>query len=103
MQPRPALACGRWDGDVLVLPVRVHARARRVVLGPLLADRMKLALTAPPVDDRANAQAREILAEACGVSPSQVTLAHGASARDKVFRIERPVRLPPLLLGDAPA
>ncbi len=100
MRARPPLACGHWDGDVLVLPVRVHARARRIALGPLHEDRMKLALTAPPVDDRANAQAREVLAEACGVSLSQVTLARGASARDKVFRIERPARLPPLLLDE---
>ena len=75
---RPALACGRWDGDTLVLPVRVQPRAKRVAIGPLVAERVKLALTAPPVDGKANVQACELLASACGVSPARVTLAQGA-------------------------
>jgi hypothetical protein len=56
---------------------------------------MKLALTAPPVDGRANAQAREVLAKAFGVSPSRVTLTQGESGRDKLFRIDGPRRIPP--------
>jgi hypothetical protein len=93
------LACGRWDGDTLVLPVRVQTRARRLHLGALTGGRVKLALTAPPVDGKANAQACEFLAELCGVSPSRVTLVQGASSRDKLFRIARPQRIPPALLA----
>ncbi len=95
MEPRPDLACGRWDDNALLLPVRVQPRARRLALGPLLGDRLKLSLTAPPVDGKANAQARELLAEAFGVSLSSVTLARGESGRDKLFRIEDPKRIPP--------
>lgn len=94
-RPRPELACGRWHDGTLLLPVRVQPRARRVALGPLIGGRLKLSLTAPPVDGKANAQARELLATAFGVSASRVTLAQGESARDKLFRIDDPQLIPP--------
>lgn len=82
-----------------MLPVRVHPRARRLTLGPLAGDRVKLSLTAPPVDGKANAQAREFLAEAFGVSLSRVMLAQGEGSRDKLFRIEDPRLIPPTILA----
>ncbi len=92
------LGCGRWEEDALLLPVRVQPRARRLALGPIIGQSVKLSLTAPPVDGKANAQAREFLASQFGVSPSRVTLAKGESGRDKTFRIEAPRRLPEALL-----
>jgi uncharacterized protein (TIGR00251 family) len=77
----------------------VQPRARRLSLGPLLQQRIKLSLTAPPVDGKANAQAREFLASAFGVSPSRVTLAQGESGRDKLFRIVSPRLFPPEILN----
>ncbi len=93
------LACGRWDGDALLLPVRVQPRTRRLGSGGLHESRLKLNLTAPPADGKANAQARELLAGLFGVSISRVTLLQGASARDKLFRIDSPEKLPPAVLG----
>lgn len=91
----PALAaCARWEGTALVLSVRVQPRARRAGLGDLVNGRLRVALTAPPVDGKANAQAREVIAEAFGVGVSRVRLALGESSRDKVFRIEEPGALP---------
>ena len=98
LDEKSRIVCGRWDGDALVLPVRVQPRARRLALGPLLQQRIKLSLTAPPVDGKANAQAREFLASVFGVSPSRVTLTQGESGRDKLFRIEAPRRFPAELL-----
>lgn len=63
-----------------------------------MGERIKLALTAPPVDGKANEQAREVLAEAFGVSMSRVTLVQGESARDKLFRIVEPASLPELIV-----
>ena len=93
------MACGRWDGAALVLPVRVQPRAKRLALGPIAAGRVKLFLTAPPVDGKANAQAREFLAGAFGVSPSRVTIAQGEGSRDKLFRIDDPRRVPQDILA----
>ena len=91
---RPSLRCGYWDGSTLCVPVRVQTRARRLGLGQSLPDRLKLLLTAPPADGKANAQARALLAECFGVGISRVALAAGATSRDKLFRITDPARLP---------
>ncbi len=88
------LVCGRWDGAALLLPVRVQPRAKRLEAGPLRGGRLRLALTAPPVDGKANQQARACLAELFGVSAARVTLLQGEGSRDKLFRIDRPVHLP---------
>jgi len=98
MAGRPELLCGHWDGDCLVLPVRVRARARRLGLDALRAGRLQLSLTAPPVDGRANAQAQALLADHFGVSASRVSLVQGTSSRDKLFRIDDPATLPSQLL-----
>lgn len=87
---KPALTCGHWDGEALLLPVRVQPRARRLALGPIVGGRLKLLLTAPPVDGKANEQARTLLAEAFGVSAGRVTLVQGQTSRDKLFRIVEP-------------
>ncbi|MCK6370718.1 MAG: DUF167 family protein [Gammaproteobacteria bacterium] len=89
------LRCGRWDSDgALLLPVRVQPRARHAGVGPVHDGQLKLSLTAPPVDGKANAQARELIAAAFGVNISQVTLLRGESGRQKLFRIEGPRHIP---------
>lgn len=88
------LRFGYWEGEDLCLPVRVQTRARRIGLGAEIQGRIRLLLTAPPVDGKANAQAREVLAMIFGVGISRVTLVAGHASRDKLFRIARPARLP---------
>ncbi len=71
----------------LVLPVRAQPRARKPgVLGEQ-AGALKLAVTAPPEDGRANEALVEALADCLSVKRSQVTLLAGATARDKRFLI----------------
>lgn len=55
---------------------------------------MKIRLTAPPVDGKANEQARKLLAKAFDVGVSRVSLIRGRNSRDKIFRIVAPERLP---------
>jgi hypothetical protein len=98
---RPALSCGHWDGPALLLAVRIQPRGRRLAVGPVIGQRLKLFLTAPPVDGKANEQARTFLAGLFGVSASRVTLVHGGSARDKLFRIEKPQKLPPEIVRES--
>jgi len=91
---RPPLRCGRWDKDDIVLQARVQPRSGRAQLGDIENERLKIRLTAPPVDDQANDQARKLLAEAFGIGVSSVSLIRGHKSRDKVFRIVAPDRLP---------
>jgi uncharacterized protein YggU (UPF0235/DUF167 family) len=49
---------------------------------------IKVAVTAPPEDGRANAAVAEALAHALGVAKTRLTLLRGATSRDKVFRLD---------------
>lgn len=49
---------------------------------------LRVQVTAVPEDGRANKAVAELLAEALGVAKSRLTLIRGATARDKVFRLD---------------
>ena len=68
--------------DVLVQP-----RASRVKLGPVHDNRLKVAVTAPPVDGEANAAVIDALAKALGVARGAVEVVAGASSRRKTVRV----------------
>jgi uncharacterized protein (TIGR00251 family) len=71
----------------LILPIRAQPGARKAgVLGEQ-AGALKLAVSAPPEDGRANKALTELLREVLGVKRSQVELLSGATSRDKRFLI----------------
>jgi uncharacterized protein (TIGR00251 family) len=57
---------------------------------------LRVRIAAPPLDGKANAALRELLAKALGLSKSQVTLEKGSTSRYKTFSIPDGTRLPPL-------
>ena len=57
-------------------------------------DRLKVRLTAPPVDGKANRHLLKDLATLCGVRKNQVNLISGANGRNKRVVIEYPKTLP---------
>jgi uncharacterized protein (TIGR00251 family) len=70
-----------------ILPVRAQPGARKAgVLGEQ-AGALKVAVTAPPEDGRANKALVEVLREALGLKRSQVELLSGATSREKRFLI----------------
>jgi uncharacterized protein len=89
----------RWEGEVLILALRVQPRAGRDEFLDPHGDHLKVRITAPPVEGKANAHLVRWLADAFGVPQGRVGLAGGDTARNKRFRIERPVRIPPALEG----
>jgi uncharacterized protein (TIGR00251 family) len=69
------------------LAVRAQPGAKRnAVLGEQ-AGALKVAVTAPPEDGRANAALVEVLRDWLGLKRSQVELAGGPTSRNKVFLI----------------
>lgn len=89
----------RRDGADLVLQVQVRLRARREGFGGLVGDRLKVSLTASPVEGAANEALRVLLAKQFGVSKSAVVLESGATGRRKRVRIVAAAALPPALAG----
>jgi uncharacterized protein len=67
--------------------VKVHPRARKNAITGVVGDALKLALAAPPVEGRANQAAIEFLADLFEIPRSSVTIASGATSRNKVVRI----------------
>jgi uncharacterized protein (TIGR00251 family) len=67
--------------------VRVQPRARKNAIVGEIGDALKLALTAPPVDGRANEACTAFFAELLNVPRSSVTIAAGHSSRNKVIRV----------------
>ncbi len=67
--------------------VKVHPRAKRNAISGELGDALKLSLTAPPVEGRANEACIEFLAEVLRVPRASVTIAAGQSSRRKVVRV----------------
>lgn len=86
----------RWDGDDLVLALKVQPRASRDQL-VVDGDRLRARITAPPVDGAANVHLIRFLADAFGVSASRVRVLHGNASRTKVVRIGAPQTLPECL------
>ena len=67
--------------------VRVQPRASRNAIAGEMGDALKLALTAPPVEGKANEACVEFLAKFLKVPRSSVTIAAGEASRNKVIRV----------------
>ena len=67
--------------------VKVHPRAKKNAITGEVGDALKVALTSPPVDGRANEACVAFLAELLNVPRSSVTIAAGQTSRNKLIRI----------------
>ncbi len=67
--------------------VKVQPRARRNAIIGVMGDSLKLALTAPPVEGRANEAVIEFFAQLFQIPRASVTIASGETSRNKVIRI----------------
>jgi uncharacterized protein len=67
--------------------VKVHPRAKRNAITGEVGDALKLALTAPPADSKANAACIEFFAKLLNLPRSSVTIAAGQTSRNKVIRV----------------
>jgi uncharacterized protein (TIGR00251 family) len=90
-----ALLCG---GNSHLIPVqksdtgvsfviKVHPRAKKNAITGELGDALKVALTAPPVEGKANEACIEFFAKLLKVPRSSVSIASGQNSRNKVIRV----------------
>lgn len=70
------------------LPVRVAPRARRNEIVEIMSDNtIKIKLTAPPVEGKANQQLIKFLSDVLNVPKSSVDIVAGQTSRDKLVSI----------------
>jgi hypothetical protein len=72
----------------LTVYVRVQPRASRNQLEGVVEDRLRVRLTAPPLEGEANKACAAFLADVLGVPKSKVTLVAGQKSREKAFMVE---------------
>lgn len=70
------------------IAVRVTPKARLNQIALADDGGVRIHVTAAPEDGKANAAVTQLLAKAMGVAKSRLTLLRGATARDKLFRLD---------------
>jgi uncharacterized protein len=81
------MAAIKNSADGTTVAVRVHPRARKNAITGEVGGALKLSLTAPPVDGRANDACVEFFAKLLRVPRSSVTIAAGLTSRNKLVRV----------------
>lgn len=67
--------------------VKVHPRARKNAITGILGNAIKLSLTAPPVEGKANQACIEFFSDFLNLPRSSVNIASGHSSRTKVIHV----------------
>ena len=87
----------RWDGPDLLLMLKLQARASHDAFAEPRHGRLRVRITAPPVDGKANAHLLAWLAEQFGVAKSAVSIESGHGSALKRVRVKAPGRLPGII------
>ena len=75
------------DGRLSFVVSQVPRASRTEIVGWSEAGRLKIRVTAPPVDDAANQQLVKLLSKTLGVKKDEVTIASGAHSRTKTLAV----------------
>ena len=75
------------SGSGISFAVKVHPRAKKNAITGELGDALKVSLTTPPIEGRANEACIEFFAKLLKVPRSSVTIASGHASRNKVIRV----------------
>ncbi len=70
-----------------LIRVRAVPRARKEGVAGLYGGSIRVQVSAPPVEGKANARLLEVLARTLGVRPRQLELVRGTRGRDKVVLV----------------
>ena len=77
----------RESNGGVTFAVKVHPRAKTNAITGELGDALKVSLTSPPAEGRANEACIEFFANLLKVPRSSVTIASGQGSRNKVLRV----------------
>lgn len=83
-----------WQKDDLILTVRVQPRATSDAFAEHNDEYIKIRITAPPVDGKANKHLIAFLSKTFKVAKSSIQLLSGETGRSKRLLIQQPKVLP---------
>lgn len=77
----------RWEGGDLLIRVRVQPKAAHDGVAGLHGDTLKVRITAPPTDGKANQHLARFLARELDLPKGAVTVEKGGKGKDKTVRL----------------
>lgn len=76
-------------GNELILKIKVEPRSSKAgVVGPY-GDALKVKLTSPPVEGKANKELIELLAKEFGIPKRDIEIISGQSSKNKIVKLMR--------------
>lgn len=79
----------RVSGDTLHIPCRVQPRSSRNAIVGVYDNALKIALTAPPVEGKANSELIAFLARLLHIPKNDIHLESGESSKRKILAIKK--------------
>jgi len=77
----------KMKGAAITLKIRLYPRASRDEIVGLHGDALKVRITAPPIEGRANLALQRFIAEKLNLSSSQIEIIAGQRSREKILKI----------------
>ena len=83
-----------YKGEDLLLRLYLQPKASREQFVGQHGEELKIAITAPPVDGKANAHLVKFFSKQFNVAKSAINVEKGLQSRHKLVRIKHPKKLP---------
>ncbi|MDM8564970.1 DUF167 family protein [Candidatus Halobeggiatoa sp. HSG11] len=88
------MAFYRWQSEDLILSIYVQPRSSQTGVVGIYDNKLKVKITAAPVNGKANADICKLFAKLFGVAKSKITILNGQTSRSKSLLIQSPKKLP---------
>ncbi len=82
------------QGEAIVLRLYIQPKASRDKVMGVHGGELKVAITAPPVDGKANAHLTKLLSKWFKLAKGNITIEKGELGRHKQVRLESPSQIP---------
>lgn len=90
-------SCYYYQGEDLLLRLYLQPKASRDQFIGLHGEELKVTITAPPVDGKANAHLIKFLSKQFNVAKKAIQVEKGLQSRHKLIRIKQPQTIPSIL------
>ncbi|MDP2533747.1 DUF167 family protein YggU [Photobacterium damselae subsp. piscicida] len=84
-------------GDNLIIRLYIQPKASRDQIVGIHGEELKIAITAPPVDGKANAHLTKYLSKQFKVAKGHIVIEKGELGRHKQVRVESPREMPAII------
>jgi uncharacterized protein (TIGR00251 family) len=85
------------QNSTLVLCCHLQPKAKKDEFCGKYGDSLKIRITAPPVDGKANQHLIKFLAKSFGVKQNEIEILSGETSREKRIAIKNPNKIPKIL------